>query len=215
MEISNIGASPAAQPTSISKIGSDFETFLKLLTAQISNQDPLNPIDASDYSTQLATFSGVEQQVLTNDLLTSISARLTGTDLVSLSHWIGKQAEIAHKVSFSGQDVSMRADLPNGASHGVIEILSPSGATLSRLDFAASQTTALWDGTDATGAQVMYGTYGARLIPFDGNTPLPAVPVYAYNTVTEVSIKNGNAMLGFSDNTYVTADTATGLRDHT
>jgi flagellar basal-body rod modification protein FlgD len=37
--------------TTASKISSDFETFLKMLTAQISNQDPLNPIDASDYST--------------------------------------------------------------------------------------------------------------------------------------------------------------------
>ena len=69
--------------TTASKISSDFETFLKMLTAQISNQDPLNPIDASDYSTQLATFSGVEQQVLTNDLLRQIQNKLTATDLVS------------------------------------------------------------------------------------------------------------------------------------
>ena len=50
-------------------ISSDFETFLKMLTVQMENQDPLNPTDSSEYAMQLATFSGVEQQVLTNDLL--------------------------------------------------------------------------------------------------------------------------------------------------
>ena len=50
----------------------DFETFLKILTAQIQNQDPINPIDSSDYATQLATFSSVEQQVLANSHLEKI-----------------------------------------------------------------------------------------------------------------------------------------------
>ena len=45
-------------------LSSDFETFLKMLTTQMQNQDPLNPVDSTDYATQLATFSSVEQQVL-------------------------------------------------------------------------------------------------------------------------------------------------------
>ena len=45
---------------STSAISSDFETFLKMLTAQMENQDPLNPLDSQDFATQLATFSGVE-----------------------------------------------------------------------------------------------------------------------------------------------------------
>ena len=45
-------------------ISSDFETFLRMLTVQLENQDPLDPTDSADYAMQLATFSGVEQQVL-------------------------------------------------------------------------------------------------------------------------------------------------------
>ena len=69
------GTSGSASSTGASKgsvLSSDFETFLKMLTTQLENQDPLNPIDSTDYAVQLATFAGVEQQVLTNDLLESM-----------------------------------------------------------------------------------------------------------------------------------------------
>ena len=59
-----------------SQISSDFDTFLKMLTAQMQNQDPFNPIDSTDYATQLATFSGVEQQTRTNDLLTNLGSQI-------------------------------------------------------------------------------------------------------------------------------------------
>ena len=64
------------QAGSASVISSDFETFLKMLTAQMENQDPLNPMDSADYAVQLATFSSVEQQVLTNDLLQAMTLQL-------------------------------------------------------------------------------------------------------------------------------------------
>ena len=68
------GQSSGADSTTPSgQISSDFETFLKMLTVQMKNQDPLNPVESTDYATQLATFSGVEQAVLTNDLLKSVN----------------------------------------------------------------------------------------------------------------------------------------------
>jgi len=61
------GAAQTAAPTTTrTEISSDFETFLRMLTVQMQNQDPLNPVDSSDYAVQLATFSSVEQQVQTN-----------------------------------------------------------------------------------------------------------------------------------------------------
>ena len=54
------------------QIGGDFTTFLEMLTVQLKNQDPMNPMESSDFAVQLATFSSVEQQVQTNDLLKEI-----------------------------------------------------------------------------------------------------------------------------------------------
>ena len=57
------GSAPATTPPASkadNRISSDFNTFLKMLTTQLKNQDPLNPMDNSEYAAQLATFSGVE-----------------------------------------------------------------------------------------------------------------------------------------------------------
>ena len=71
-----IASSPIPEAPAKATIDSDFETFLIMLTTQMKIQDPLNPIDSSDFAVQLATFSSVEQQVKTNDLLASLGQQL-------------------------------------------------------------------------------------------------------------------------------------------
>jgi len=168
MEISPIGAPPTGTKPA-SKISSDFETFLEMLTAQISNQDPLNPIDASDYSTQLATFSGVEQQVLTNDLLQAIQSSLSKSGLVEVSHWIGKQVEIANKVTFDGHPPEIRAELSPDATHGVVEIRTSGGGLVASLPFLKGSTHVSWDGRTQDENAVPFGQYTAELVEYYDN----------------------------------------------
>jgi flagellar basal-body rod modification protein FlgD len=78
---------PVAQPAAIS---SDFTTFLKMLTTQMQNQDPLNPIDSADYAVQLATFSGVEQSVKTNQLLESLGQQFGLLGMAQMAGWVGQ-----------------------------------------------------------------------------------------------------------------------------
>ncbi len=212
MEISSVTSANTTQNAAASKISSDFETFLKMLTAQISNQDPLNPIDASDYSTQLATFSGVEQQVQTNDLLKQIQAKLTQSDLVSMSHWVGKQVDIPDNVNFSGDAAEIRAFLPDGATHGTVEILSASGTVIKKITLDSGESNVTWDGTDQNGTAVTYGTYSARLVPYDGETEMDHQSVYAYHSVNEVSMQDGKAVLGLTNGNYIYTDMVTALR---
>ena len=72
----------------------NFDTFLKMLTTQLQNQDPLNPMEGSDFAVQLATFSGVEQQAQTNKLLQQMLTQ-SGGSLGQLAEWIGKRLEMA------------------------------------------------------------------------------------------------------------------------
>ena len=84
------GATTTGSATSGSAFASsDFETFLKMLTTQIKNQDPLNPMEGTEFAVQLATFSGVEQQVQTNTLLQQMLSNGTN-GLGELSGWIGR-----------------------------------------------------------------------------------------------------------------------------
>ena len=89
--------------------GGDFQTFLKMLTTQIKNQDPLNPMEGSDFAVQLATFSGVEQQVRTNDLLAQIAAHSAGS-LSAVSQWIGKEVRTTDPVAFDGSPLTLTID---------------------------------------------------------------------------------------------------------
>ena len=68
----------APQPARTAALSSDFETFLQMLTVQARYQDPLEPLSSSDYAAQLAQFSMVEQQVLTNDQLGNLAGLIGG-----------------------------------------------------------------------------------------------------------------------------------------
>ena len=90
-------------------ITADFESFLQLLTAQMRNQDPLSPIDSTQFVEQLASFSAVEQQVQTNSLLEGLVGSLTESDLSDASQWVGRVVETASPSSyFAGEDLYYR-----------------------------------------------------------------------------------------------------------
>ncbi|MEM9670126.1 MAG: flagellar hook capping FlgD N-terminal domain-containing protein [Pseudomonadota bacterium] len=72
----------SALNTSSPGTGDEFNNFLQLLTAQVQNQDPLSPLDSTQFVEQLATFSALEQQVETNSTLGTISAAIS--DIYSL-----------------------------------------------------------------------------------------------------------------------------------
>ncbi|MEM1422077.1 MAG: flagellar hook capping FlgD N-terminal domain-containing protein, partial [Pseudomonadota bacterium] len=79
----NSGGGSATQDTGSTgdSITSDFDMFLQLLTAQLENQDPLDPADPTEFVAQLATFSSVEQQISTNDKLDQLIESFTAQDL--------------------------------------------------------------------------------------------------------------------------------------
>ena len=94
--VTSAGTTSAAPTTTSNKalISSDFDTFLKMLTAQMQNQDPLNPMDSTDYATQLATFSGVEQQARTNELLTNLGSQMAVLGMSQLAGWVGQENQV-------------------------------------------------------------------------------------------------------------------------
>ena len=112
MEISQqtlnpITGTPEVQSKAATQIGSDFEVFLQMLTAQMKYQDPLNPVDSTDYATQLATFSGVEQAVLTNDLLKSLTTQMGTGGLIDMAGLVGKEVRSTADVYFEGEPITL------------------------------------------------------------------------------------------------------------
>ena len=76
-------------------LAGNFETFLSLLTAQLKNQDPLSPVDSNEFTGQLTQMAGVEQQLLTNDLLTALLEQSGGSGMTGAANYIGREATAA------------------------------------------------------------------------------------------------------------------------
>ena len=122
------GASTAQSAASLS---SNFDTFLTILTAQIQNQDPLEPMDSTQFTDQLVQFSGVEQQIRVNTQLeTLISATNSGAG-ASLSGYLGQEAEIdSAGAQFTGEPVQWRYELPSDASSTTVTVTDAAGKVL-------------------------------------------------------------------------------------
>lgn len=98
MTVSGISAAASttqsAAPAS-SSLTSDYQTFLKLMTTQLQYQDPMNPVDSTEYLSQLASFSAVEQQTQTNKLLTSMQASFNMLGMAQVASWVGSEGRAA------------------------------------------------------------------------------------------------------------------------
>ncbi len=124
----NIGAVTPTTPasaganlaTATSKNGLDYDAFLKLLVAEMSNQDPLNPTDSTEYIAQFASFSNVEQSIQTNKKLDSLMMVSALTQANSL---IGRTATSADG-TVSGAVAAVRV------VEGGVEALLEDGRTL-------------------------------------------------------------------------------------
>src|SRR6056297_4362639 len=155
--------STAASATEKPALSSDFETFLKMLTAQMRNQDPLNPVESADFAVQLATFSTVEQQVRTNDLLESLGARVGALGMSQLAGWVGMEARAVTPVEFDGTPLTLTLRADPLADSAQIVVRDTKGDIVQRLDAPADTGPVQWAGVGGNGAPLSSGRYDITL----------------------------------------------------
>ncbi|MGQ2906930.1 MAG: flagellar hook assembly protein FlgD [Aliihoeflea sp.] len=119
MNVAALTSASQASPTSATSAASvDYESFLKLLVAQMKNQDPTAPMESTEYVAQLATFSQVEQQVQMNKKLDDI---LQASALSQASGLIGREV-VSHDGSVTGKVKEIKL-----YSDGVVAVLESGG----------------------------------------------------------------------------------------
>lgn len=185
---------PAQGANAPAAITSDFTTFLKMLTTQLQNQDPLNPLDSTDFALQLATFSGVEQQVQTNSLITGLSSQLGFMNLAQLSGWIGKEARTTADVHFDGSAVTLFPEPAAAADQAVLVVRNMAGSVLARETLPLSGGTYQWLGADATGSPLPKGRYSLTVESSRGDTVIATDPVASFAPIEEAR-RDGNSVL--------------------
>lgn len=211
-------ASPAAAPAgdgaASGALTADFDTFLKLLTTQLKYQDPLQPMESTEFVAQLASFSAVEQQIGANTRLDSILGALSGGAAGGFADWIGRAVRAPTSAAFDGAPVEVAVSPAAGADRGVLVVRNAFGAEVARVAVAAGAEAVTWDGTDASGATVASGNYGFALESYAGETLLATTPGEVYATVTEVRrAGDGATELVLATGDTVAAEDVTAVRD--
>lgn len=191
---------------------SDFDTYLTLLTTQLRNQDPLNPTDSTEFVAQLATFSGVEQQIRTNDQLKAILGALGGGASAGLAAWIGKEVRAPAQGAFAGEPLDI-ATTPNPeADAATLVVKNDFGQVVARRSINPEAEEVTWDGKDALGASLPYGDYSFEIEAYKGDELLGTEPGQVYAKVTEVRIEDGAQMLILDTGAKVALEDVTALR---
>lgn len=148
--------------SALSKMSQDFDNFLTLLTTQLQNQDPLDPMDNTEMTNQIVNFANIEQQIAQNKNLENIASMMTTQANAATIGFIGKEVQVAGKVTdYSGSDVTFGYTLPYAATTANVFITNADGEVVRTIDGpgAAARNEIVWDGLDDDGAEVPQGTY--------------------------------------------------------
>jgi flagellar basal-body rod modification protein FlgD len=192
------GSGPGtALPTTIDKgqISKDYDMFLRLMTAQLKNQDPLQPLDGTEFVAQLAQFSGVEQQIKTNERLDTLLGALTRSAAEVSLGFLGRTVETASsKVHLeAGAPASFAFEVQKPAAKAVAVVTDADGVEVRKFDVDANtlgRREAVWDGHDGIGNPALPGVYTIRVQIYDdaGKKVIEELPVLARAKVIEARI---------------------------
>lgn len=216
MDISQIAASTPvtnSTTTSNSVLSSDFEVFLQMLTAQAEYQDPLEPIDSSEYAAQLAQFSMVEQQVSTNDLLEQMLTSFGTSDMSGAANWIGLEALVTGPVSYTGSPITVSPNPPVAADTVELVVYNAQGSEVQRRTMPTSAEPFVWDGLSDSGTPLPHGEYTLKIESRANGEALAEDPALSYTRVTEARIENGTTLLVLQSGYMIEAANVIGLRE--
>jgi flagellar basal-body rod modification protein FlgD len=208
MDLSGVlaAANPASTSTSgdKQKFGQDYNQFLRLLTTQLKNQDPLSPMDTAQFTNQLVEFSGVEQQIKSNDYLQKLlTINAAGLTAVGLSY-VGLNVQSpGTSITFDGaHPAQMSYTMPTGAQTGSFSILDASGNVVFKQDADLTSGTHnfSWNGTDNGGNPVAAGTYTLAVGAQDEKGAPLSVKTFTAARVTGVQTgEDGSVQLMIGD----------------
>ena len=194
------------------------QTFLKLLTTQLKNQDPLAPTDTAQMTSQITQMTGVEQQLVTNDLLAALVGMSTGGGISEGVNLMGKQVTAeTDKSILKGGEASWSYNQSRSATGVKVEVLDKFGKTIATVlpdDMSGGDHTFKWDGksTPEGVQQPEGGEYTIKVTATDANgTDIPTTAKGRIDgIVTKVTNESGVNMVWIGD-TKVPLDSVIGV----
>jgi flagellar basal-body rod modification protein FlgD len=169
----------------------DVNDFLKLMSTQLNNQDPLKPLDSSAFVAQLAQFGTVAGIQSMQSSLATLSQSLRASQALSGATLVGHQILTPGTTGIYATGTAFKGavDVPSGTSAALVNVYDASGQLVRQLPLptAVGMQEFSWDGRDASGAQAASGSYSFKVIANVGGSAVSLQPLL-YGTVGSVTI---------------------------
>jgi len=188
-------------------IAGNFQTFLTLLTTQLQNQNPLDPLDTNQFTQQLVQFAGVEQQLKTNDSLSTLISLQQATQATEALQFVGKTAVVSGNTTALSNATNAKAvwelNVPMTGDVS-ISIANSAGQTVFSGNFSANagdNQPFTWDGLGNDGTQWPDGLYTLTATTnTSGKTT--AIPVQVGGIVNSVDISQSPPLLSINGQSF-------------
>lgn len=198
-DVSGVAAntnSPALQNSQAS-LADNFEMFLTLLTEQMKNQDPLDPLDSTQFVNQLVDFSSVEQQIAQNQNLENLLLLQSAAAQSASVGYIGREATaLTPDTTLSNGQASWQYVLPRDAETTGLVIRDDNDRIVARLPGETSTGThsVNWDGKDTNGTTLADGIYTLEVLSVDSDDTNIDAQIQAAAAVTGIDL-SGNEVV--------------------
>jgi flagellar basal-body rod modification protein FlgD len=200
-----VPTSSTSKPTAATGIADNFQTFLTLLTTQLQNQNPLDPLDTNQFTQQLVQFAGVEQQLKSNDQLKSLIEIEKSAQATAALAYVGNTVAVDGSTAKFDDSATWNLKADQAAT-ATVTITSSTGQTAYSGSYALNQgsTSFVWDGKGNDGSQWPAGSYKLTATAKDASGKDVAIGTEIQGVVDSVDMTATPALLSIGGNTYTT-----------
>ena len=198
-------SSNSAAASTNSTLAGNFQTFLTLLTTQLQNQNPLDPLDTNQFTQQLVQFAGVEQQLRTNDQLASLVSLQQTTQATQALDFVGKNAVVdGSTATMTNSAATWQLSVP-AASTLTVNIANSTGQNVFSGSYdvnAGDNQVFAWNGLGNDGTQWPDGKYTLTATGADASGNPVMVSTQIQGQVNSVDLTQSPPLLSIGGQTY-------------
>jgi flagellar basal-body rod modification protein FlgD len=189
----------ATTKTASNKLSQDYTTFLKLLTTQLQNQDPMSPMDSSQFTNQLVQYSQVEQQIGQNDKLEKLVKMQSNNQTQASLGFIGLDVEATGSAfSYDGSSpAKMSYTLPETPASTTLQIKNDKGTVIRTIEGvrSTSRQEFTWDGKKSDGTTAAAGNYSLSVVAPNAAGKMLTATTSVFGRISGIESGNGNTTL--------------------
>jgi flagellar basal-body rod modification protein FlgD len=191
-------SSSSQTDSAIEGLNDTYNNFLLLLTKQLQNQDPLNPMDTAQFTQQLVGFSQVEQQIASNKSLEKLIGLQSATNAFGAVSFLGNEVQVdSDQISLKDGKASFQYTIDKTASHAMLTVVDSRGqiVLVQEANKGVGTYKVDWNGKDAFGNQLPDGAYRVAVSYGDKQGETYAAKITSFGVVDSTEIKDGEVKL--------------------